>query len=748
MSNQQSIYQNFANIIRTLKKIEKSTEIFSELKRISSELEFLERFVINSLEKLDSNFNSFVKGIDLLSDLVDFQKKVVYGSDKEKLIDDLFAFIKTNIEYDEIFIAFKLPHDEKNYTILTPNNNRLKVYQDFIQSQNQKLLDTFNGRRQLSYLVSDTKSADYSKLGWQDLNARSLVVFSLKVHGQFLGWGFIIRRNRVIEVNEISFLNLVVGLISLLIYQHFYSSWLKSRLIEQSRLIKVLDEVKYSEYFERGPFYLFSLDLKYVILHTNLSGEELFQRNEKNLVGTNFLELTPYNYRNSLKKVFDRAKSGRITTYRSPFVGSNGKVMTMEFLVSRVQLKENLQLLLVVAVDITENYYQDVIQRRNEILDEMDQFSRILVNQFNNLLTTVLPNLSILRNRIPSNDQNQQQLELMEKSALRSANLVQKFLNYDLEESENPESGNLNKLVTSFVNTSKREIEKKIDLKLNLDNNIGSTKLYPLRLRKLLNILIGNSILALQDKENGEITVSTRIINHGFDGLLEGKPFFLKAGSYIELGVLDNGCGIPEKSIKEVFKPFYSTRVKNEGVGLELFIAYNIVKDMKGQIYINSEVDKYTIVYVYLPFREEKEMRTATLEEQKIVKKPQAKQPTILVVDDEYNIRNMMKEIMEMSGLKVFTAGNGKDGVDVYVKYRNDIDLIIMDIVMPVMDGRAAFDEMIKIDPKQKIFIISGYSQREDLEDMLQKGAVGFLRKPFQVKEIVEKVQDILNIQN
>jgi CheY-like chemotaxis protein len=141
-------------------------------------------------------------------------------------------------------------------------------------------------------------------------------------------------------------------------------------------------------------------------------------------------------------------------------------------------------------------------------------------------------------------------------------------------------------------------------------------------------------------------------------------------------------------------------------------------------------------------------MRTATYEKIDHKREVVVQRPTILVVDDEYNIRSMMREIMEMSGLKVFTAGNGKDGVEMYKKYRDDIDLIIMDMVMPIMDGREAFLEIKKIDPQQKIFIISGYSQREDLEDMLEKGAVGFLRKPFQVKEIVSKVKEILGSTN
>ncbi len=141
-------------------------------------------------------------------------------------------------------------------------------------------------------------------------------------------------------------------------------------------------------------------------------------------------------------------------------------------------------------------------------------------------------------------------------------------------------------------------------------------------------------------------------------------------------------------------------------------------------------------------------MGTSRADMPKQEKKAPAKQATVLVVDDEYNIRSMMKEIMESSGLRVLTAGDGRAGLDIYQRHKKDIDLIIMDIIMPIMDGRTAFNEIRKINPKQKIFIISGYVEQKDLQDMLDKGAVGYLHKPFQVKEIVEKVQEILHIKN
>jgi len=403
---------------------------------------------------------------------------------------------------------------------------------------------------------------------------------------------------------------------------------------------------------------------------------------------------------------------------------------------------------LILVLDISSRFYREQIEHRNEILDELDQFSRILVGQLNNLITTIIPNIALLRNRLKSDLPSRQYLDVIDRAARRSSNLIHKFLNYDLEDLENLEEINVNKLLKAHITALQEDIPERIKIKLNLDPQIKSFPLYPLKMVKIFDILLSNSLTALQNRENSEIEFSTRILQQKENGLIGSTNFYLKKGSYLELCVRDNGIGIPSKSLMQVLKPFYSTRVKNEGVGLELFIAYNIVKEMKGQIFIDSEIDKYTGVYICLPFKEEEKMRTATYEKIDHKREVVAQRPTILVVDDEYNIRSMMREIMEMSGLKVFTAGNGKDGVEMYKKYRDDIDLIIMDMVMPIMDGREAFLEIKKIDPQQKIFIISGYSQREDLEDMLEKGAVGFLRKPFQVKEIVSKVKEILGSTN
>ncbi len=748
MNKHQNIVQSFDSIINTLKQVEKSTEIFTQLKNITSELAFIEQYVIKGMDTLNKNYDSFFKGTKIVSDLVDFQKKTIQCKSLDELITNLFAFFKANIEYDHAFITLQNHKEKDRIPIISPEKEFLNSYNNFIKKNNESLIKYISDKKETSYLITDIKEAEYSFIKWQDLQVKSAIFFPLRAHGRYLGIGFFIRQKDAFEFNDLSFVNLIVGFISLLLFQNYFLSWLKSRLSEQSKLLKVIDDVKFNNYFENGPYYLFSLDPHNIIVHANISGENDGIFNGTQILGTNFFEYIPSSYHSGLKSVINSAQTGKISTYRSPLIAKNGKSPVMEFLLSRIELKDNSNLTVVLAVDITENFYKDLSEKRNEILDEMDQFSRILVSQFNNLLTTILPNITLLRNKISAKDPNRQQLDIIEKATKRSANLIQKFLNYGVEETATPEIGDLNKIISSFVNNYQNIQSNKIKVKLNLDPQIKSSRIFPFRIRKLLDILLSNSVLALQERQNPELGVSTSLLKQDSEGLIKDKPFHLKSGSYVELCVSDNGCGIPERSLNQVFKPFYSTRVKNEGVGLELFIAYNLVKDMKGHIFIDSEVDRYTKVYVYLPFKEEKDLSALNLEQERMYKESKVKQPTVLVVDDEYNIRSMMKEIMEMSGLRVFTAGNGRDGIDVYQRYKKDIDLIIMDIVMPIMDGRTAFKEIKKINPKQKIFIISGYSQRDDLEEMLQKGAVGYMRKPFQVKEIVDRVRDILNIKN
>ncbi|OPX32749.1 hypothetical protein B1H10_07080 [candidate division KSB1 bacterium 4484_188] len=652
--------------------MEKNSEVFTELKSISKELEMLEQYVKTTFDTLENNFNSFIRHIDVLSELIDFQRSVISFKESDKMILTLFDFLYRNLKYDHGFIVFKLRDNDPEYTVITNRSDQLEVYKKFIDSPDVEILSSLIKDRDMAYLISDVQQFYRDKIHWDILQAKSIILFPIKVRGKSFGIGFLIRQEEPFELNQLSFVNLNVGVIALLVYQHYYFSSLKSQFI-------------------------------------------------------------PRSFRTGFKKALEEAEEGQVQYFRSPMEEDGGTKHILEYYISRIELQDRFNLLLIFAIDITQVYYKELYLRQSEMLDELDQFSRTLVGEFNNLLTIIVPNISLLRTSLRAEHPYQIQLASMEKAAQRSSNLIRKFLNYDLEDFEIPEQGSLNKMVKAYTMLLKNEKPPEVAIKTQLDSGLKAITYYPLRLRQLLKILIDNSLAALKDRESPEIQFITTYVNHRKSGILRGKKFYLPAGEYAELCIRDNGSGISEQSLPQVFKPFYSTKIKNEGVGLGLFIAYNIVKDMKGEIFIDSKIGEYTAVYVYLPIRQKKPVETPVVETEKKTRASKKTQPTILVVDDEYNIRSMMKEIMEMYGFKVYTAGNGRDGVDVYLRRKDEIDLVILDMVMPVMDGRAAFIEIKKINPKQKIFIISGYSQREDLDEILREGADGFMRKPFQV---------------
>jgi two-component system cell cycle sensor histidine kinase/response regulator CckA len=746
MKIQENILQYFDNIIQSIKKMEKGSEVFNELKGISEELEVLQNYVKTTLTTLEHNFDAFVKQINLLSELVDFQRSVINYKSSENVVRSLFEFLQRNIPNEHSFIAFRLKEESEDIIVATHQKDFSNLYKEFYLSAEMQTLESLVKERDMAYLISDTDHFNNEKLSWDKFTAKSIILFPIKVQGKFLGIGFLIRSFELFALKDLSFINLNIGLISFIVYQHFYFEKLKSKLFKQFRLRRMMQEVKYAEYFEKGPLFIFTLDPRFVVLHANTAALSNLALNEESIIGENFLDIIPKSNRSQFKNILEKCEQGRIDYFQSSVLSKKKVEPIFEFFINKIELQNRFNLILVFALEITQSYYREKLLQRNKILDELDQFSRTVVGEFNNLLTIIVPTTSLIRTQLSEDNLQQTRLESMEKAANRSAGLVKKFLNYDLEEFDIAEFGDLNKLLQSYVQPLKENTDSNIEIKFQLEPGLKKIQYYPLRLRKLLKILYTNSIEALNGRQNPEIRISTQQINQKYSGLLGEKTFYLTAGEYIELCFYDNGCGIPEQSLEQVFKPFYSTKIKNEGVGLGLFIAYNIVKDFKGEIFVESVSDKFTEVSIYFPMKS-KDIKTVVAD-QKVnsVNQQITRKPTILVVDDEYNIRSMMKEIMEMGGFDVFTAGNGRDGVDVFQRHQDTIDLIILDMVMPVMDGRTAFLEIRKIKPDQKIFIISGYSSREDMDEILQKGAIGFMRKPFQVAEIIGKIREILNI--
>ena len=194
--------------------------------------------------------------------------------------------------------------------------------------------------------------------------------------------------------------------------------------------------------------------------------------------------------------------------------------------------------------------------------------------------------------------------------------------------------------------------------------------------------------------------------------------------------------------LDHVFEPFYTTKDVGKGTGLGLAMVYGIVKNHEGYILCYSEVSTGTTFKIYLPAMEQSGQRKKQDEKEDFFK---GGDETILLVDDEEYIRDLGVELLTDAGYNVLTATNGEEGLELYRQKRENIDLVILDLVIPGMGGKKCYEEILKINPKSKILIVSGYSANGPGKEAIKAGAKGFVGKPFDVSHLLETIREILD---
>ncbi|MBW1677726.1 MAG: response regulator [Deltaproteobacteria bacterium] len=219
------------------------------------------------------------------------------------------------------------------------------------------------------------------------------------------------------------------------------------------------------------------------------------------------------------------------------------------------------------------------------------------------------------------------------------------------------------------------------------------------------------------------------------------KAFGVKPGNYVKTSVTDTGVGIDEATQQRIFDPFFTTKEMGRGTGLGLASAYGIIKSHGGIINIDSEKGKGTTFNIYLPASE----KEVTIKEKKLADEILKGTETVLLVDDEDVILGVGEEMLKEMGYKVLMARTGKEAVEVYRKHKDEIDLVILDMIMPEMGGGEAYDRIKESNPKVKALLASGYSIDGQATEILGRGCDGFIQKPFNVKELSGKIREILD---
>jgi CheY-like chemotaxis protein len=326
-------------------------------------------------------------------------------------------------------------------------------------------------------------------------------------------------------------------------------------------------------------------------------------------------------------------------------------------------------------------------------------------------------------------------LDTIENAGFRAADLTKQLLTFSRQEALDHRPIEVNPHIENIAKLLEKTISKLITFRLELKESLPLILSNPAQLEQIVMNLCVNARDAIPN--GGEILVRSKQVH--VDQTFCGQHSEAKPGDYIELTVTDQGEGIDQDILPKIFDPFFTTKDFGKGTGLGLAMVYGIVKSHKGFIIVASSADKGTTFSVYLPlagFIEDEEIRPAVSNEMM--------RAGILIVDDEELVASMLAEHLQNHGCHTFHAGNGEEALDILQLHKDEIDVVILDLNMPVMDGKTAYGKMIELKPDIKVLVASAYNLNNSVDDILTKGANGFIQKPYRIDNIVLKIRQVM----
>jgi PAS domain S-box-containing protein len=395
------------------------------------------------------------------------------------------------------------------------------------------------------------------------------------------------------------------------------------------------------------------------------------------------------------------------------------------------------------------NLSRDISQRQKEKEEKkqlQDQFQEAqkleaigtlaggVAHDFNNLLMSIQGNLSILLYKMDDRHPHRKKLKLIEQQIQSGAELTRQLLGFARGGKYQAKATNINELIDKTVNMFART-RKELKLYTKFEKDIDTVIVDQGQMEQILLNLFVNAWQAMPG--GGNIYIRTESLD------LESNfvyPHGLEPGKYIKISITDTGIGMNDDTVKRIFDPFFTTKEVGRGTGLGLASVYGIVKNHNGVINVSSEEGIGSTFEIFLPSSEIQVKKPEKLQE-KVIRGDE----TVLIVDDEDPVLLVSKGMLETLGYQVLIAKTGEESIDIYSKYYDIIDIVLLDIVMHGMDGGEVFDKLKEINSNVKVLLSSGYSEDEYASEILKKGANGFIQKPFNIEHVSQKIRLILD---
>ena len=506
-------------------------------------------------------------------------------------------------------------------------------------------------------------------------------------------------------------------------------------------------EERFSEAFEYAPIGVALVSLEGRWLKVNQALCNFLGYSSAELLARTFQDITaPDDLERDLSSM-RRILAGEIRSYQiqKRYVHANGKIVPVLLNVSLVRDKEGRPRHFISQIqDITERLAAEEALRKTESqlrqsqkMEAVGQLAGGVAHDFNNLLTVIIGRAELLEDRGDLPEKALRSIKLIHETGSRAAVLTRQLLQFSRQQILQPQVIDLNTLIPGMQALLRRLISEDIDLTLKLYPKLGKIKADPGQIEQVVMNLVINARDAMP--KGGKISIETKRVE--FDEKYCATHPDATPGPHVMIAVADSGCGMDEKVRARIFEPFFTTKEIGKGTGLGLSTVYGIVKQSGGNIYVHSEVNHGTVFKVYFPEVTERaraEISTAQLP-------VPGGAETILLVEDEANIRALLDEILTEKGYTVLIAADGENAIARSMEHKEKIHLLLTDVVMPKMNGKEVASQLLQARPEMKVLFMSGYTSHAIVSRGVLDEGIEFLEKPFTSSSVARRVRQVLD---
>jgi two-component system cell cycle sensor histidine kinase/response regulator CckA len=408
----------------------------------------------------------------------------------------------------------------------------------------------------------------------------------------------------------------------------------------------------------------------------------------------------------------------------------NGKEVSLTILPIRDEENKTV----VIMNDISDRKQLETELRQAHKIEAIGTLAGGIAHDFNNLLMGIQGYTSLILFDMNANHPHYDKLKRIEEQVRSGAKLTKQLLGFARGGRYEVRVADLNEIIDK-TSTMFGRTKKEITIHQSLEENLWVVEIDRGQIEQVLLNLYVNAWQAMSS--GGDLYLETANVTIDKEYV---KPYSVKTGKYVKVSVTDTGVGMDEKTKERIFDPFFTTKEMGRGTGLGLASAYGIIKGHKGMINVYSERGHGTTFTIYFPASVKK-----VIKEEKVHVDIVKGDGTILLVDDEDVIIDVSRELLEVLGYRVYMARSGREAIEVYKEKGSEIDLVILDMIMPGLGGGETFDLLKSLNPDIRVILSSGYSINGKAKEIMERGCRTFIQKPFQMSDLSDSIRKVLD---